>query len=278
MPGPRPESRGPPRLGPEPPEPGPILLTTSIEHSLEVSLTRVAGPTWGAAASQVAKRVLVWWIDPRRDLRRGDRLSMAIEFGPEGEEPTLHAIWLHSQKYDESFAAFRHKAAGHPFDRFYERDGREVESRLVGGPIESYEQVTSLLGDGRGHKGVDFKAPIGTPIEAPFAGRVVRRNWSNRANGRCVEIEGVNGVHAVFLHLSKVHVRRGQSVRAGQPIGELGNTGHSTAPHLHYQLGKNGRVLDPFRFHEIRQARLSDEDMAAFESTVDRWERMRGGI
>lgn len=267
-----------PVLGPVPPPEGAVVLEAKIAHSVEASLNRVAGPDWGKAASQVAKRVLVWWIDPRRDLRRGDQIALALTFHQEGAEPTLHALWFESQKWGRSFAAYLHRREGDEFARFYDRDGVEVESRLVNGPIESYEQVTSLLGDGRGHKGVDFKGPVGTPIKAPFDGRVVRRNWSTRTNGRCVELEGPNGVHAVFLHLSKVEVAAGQWLKRGQRIGLLGNTGRSTAPHLHYQLGRNGRVLDPFEFHRTERRQLSEPDLPAFDETVRRWESLRGGV
>lgn len=251
------------------------MLSAPIAHSIEASLTAVAGSERGPAASQVTKRLLVWWLDLRRDLRQGDEITAVLTFHPDDSEPTLHALWFDSTKFGRTFSAFRHQPEGAPFARYYDAEGVEVEQRLQRGPIESYEQVTSLLGDGRGHKGVDFKAPVGTPIKAPFGGLVVRRNWGVRSNGRCIELEGSNGVHAVFLHLSKVMVKAGQKVRAGEVIGHVGNTGRSTAAHLHYQLGRNGRVVDPFRFHETYRRRLTGPDRLAFQDTLTTWERLR---
>jgi len=246
-------------------------LSVRIRHSLEASLSG-ADEELGPAISQVAKRILVWWMDVRRDLRADDRLE--VLFARNGdEEPELHWIAYRSQKHGRRFEAVRFRPPDSDFARYYGRDGREVEARLRRSPIQSYEQVTSLLGDGRRHKGVDFKAPVGTPIVAPFDGTVTRRNWSTRGNGRCVEVaDSRTGVKAMFLHLSKIEVRPGQRVRRGQLLGLTGNTGRSTAPHLHYQLERSsGRIIDPLRFHETYHRHLSPEHE---DELAARWEEV----
>ncbi len=240
-------------------------VVVEVHQSLEASLTSVMGED-GAALSQVAKRVLVWWLDVRRDLRAGDTLRLVYE-PVDAAEPRLHYVAYQSQKHGKTFEAVLFQPSGSAFPRYYEPDGREVERRLRQSPIEGYEQVTSLLGDGRRHKGVDFKAPTGTPIRATFTGKVSRRNWSTRGNGRCVELtDPETGVTAMFLHLSQVSVRVGQRVRVGDVIGLSGNTGRSTAPHLHYQLERpDGRIIDPYRYHESYRRRLEPSEDAALE-------------
>ncbi|MEM1025313.1 MAG: M23 family metallopeptidase [Myxococcota bacterium] len=261
-----------PVYGPVLPEDGRLELQTSVRSSLEATLVDALGPSHGPSVAQVAKRLVVWFIDPRRDLRAGDRLELVYSMPPAPQEPIIHALSLQSQKHDRRFAVLRHRPEGARWPRYYDAEGRELELRLVDGPIESYEQVTSLLGDGRGHKGVDFKAPVGTPIRAPFAGTVTRRNWSTRSNGRCVELVAKDsGMKAYFLHLSEIAVRPGQSVEQGRVLGRSGNTGRSTAPHLHYQLHRSdGQVIDPYRVHETRRRSLPPSARPAFQAA---WRR-----
>src|SRR5690606_40985555 len=106
-----------------------------------------------------------------------------------------------SQKLGQTFEAWRYQARGEEFPRYYDRQGREVEIRLESSPIERYEQITSLLRDGRGHQCMDFKAPVGVPVVAPFAAVVTRVNFNQRINGRCVEMEDAKGRRISFLHL-----------------------------------------------------------------------------
>ena len=248
---------------------GPEFVRVSVHHSLEASLSRDDAEL-GPALAQVAKRVLVWWMDVRRDLRADDRLELLFE-RVEDAEPQLDWIAYTSAKHGQRFEAVRFQPEGAPFARYYDRDGREVEARLRSSPIESYEQVTSLIGDGRGHKGVDFKAPVGTPILAPFDGTVTRRNWSTRGNGRCLEVtDAKTGARAMFLHLSEISVRPGQRVKRGQPIARSGNTGRSTAPHLHYQIERSNsrRIIDPLRFHDTYHRAVPEPQRAGLEA---RW-------
>ncbi|MEO1335157.1 MAG: M23 family metallopeptidase, partial [Myxococcota bacterium] len=163
----------------------------------------------------------------------------------------------------------------------YGPDGYEIEKRLRRSPVRDYEQITSLLGDGRRHKGVDFKAPIGTPIYAPFSGVVRRRNWSTRRNGRCLELlDPRTGRRARFLHLNYIYrrIRPGVRVKAGQKIATLGNTGRSYAPHLHYELQRaNGRILNPLRVHRTYRKRLKPGQAKDMRQILARFAQMRTG-
>lgn len=99
------------------------------------------------------------------------------------------------------------------------------------------------------HKGLDFSAPKGTPIFSTGDGVVTNsKNVGGRGYGKYVVIDHGYGYETLYGHMSKVNVRRGQKVKRGDIIGYVGNTGSSTAPHLHYEVIKNGRKINPINF------------------------------
>ena len=211
---------------------GPSFAKILIKRTLEAGFVDAVGSRSGPALSQVVKRALVWWINPRTDLRKGDTIEVFYEL-PDDAEPLVHAIWFKSSKLNKAMTAVRFRASKNEFYRWFQPDGRELASRLVNAPIRRYEQITSLLMDGRGHKGMDFKAPVGSKIYAPFSGKIVRKNWSRRGNGLCLDIQRPNGHRIYLLHLDRIlpKIRVGSWVKAGQHIAFSGNTGRSTAPH-----------------------------------------------
>src|SRR5262249_53500099 len=174
-----------------------------------------------------------------------------------------------------TFEAYRFQPTGAPFARFYTRDGQELELRLRDAPLDDYEQVTSRLKDGRNHKGIDLRTPAGTPVKAPFDAVIARRTWNFRANGNCLELreQGGAGRSVYFLHLSElpadIHV--GDRVKKGQVVARSGNTGHSFAPHLHYQLmARGGALLDPFTSEPTFRAAMPDAERPRFEEEMRR--------
>ncbi len=98
------------------------------------------------------------------------------------------------------------------------------------------------------HRGVDYAAGTGTPVVAPAAGRISlvgRESQGFRVHGNTVGIDHGQGVLSIMLHLHRIDVREGDTVRAGQRIGTVGSTGSSTGPHLHWGLYVNGVAVDP---------------------------------
>jgi murein DD-endopeptidase MepM/ murein hydrolase activator NlpD len=94
------------------------------------------------------------------------------------------------------------------------------------------------------HEGLDFVADVGTPIIATAAGTVTRSGWDG-SYGNVVEVTHIEGFTTRYAHLSKRLVETGQKVQRGETIANLGNTGRSTGPHLHYEVMRNDRVLNP---------------------------------
>ena len=100
------------------------------------------------------------------------------------------------------------------------------------------------------HKGVDFKAPPGTPIYAANAG-VVRTARIFKAYGNTVVIDHGMGIESFYMHLSKLAVKPGQSVAQGQLVGYSGETGYSEGPHLHLTIRIGGVSVDPIKFYAL---------------------------
>ncbi|WP_239986015.1 M23 family metallopeptidase [Paracoccus sp. SY] len=116
-------------------------------------------------------------------------------------------------------------------------------------PLKNSFRYTSGFGRrwGRAHEGIDMAAPTGTPVVAPGDG-VVTFAGRQGAYGNLIKIEHELGVETRYGHLSRIRVRVGQRVSQGELIGDIGNTGRSTGPHLHYEVRMNGRAVDPMSF------------------------------
>ncbi len=244
------------------------VLAVPVDSSISRTFNQ-ADQENGDALAQTYARLFVWDVDMRRDLQRGDRVEVAYRVISESEIE-IAAAKLHSQKLGKTVSAYRWQAPGDAFASYWHEDGLEIPYRLKSGPINDYEQITSLLKDRPTHEGMDFKTPVGTPILSPKAGVVTRVNWNWSGNGNCVEVRFQDGVLAKFLHLSENQVAVGDTVSAGQQIALSGNTGHSTAPHLHYQISRGDQILDPIDYHGAERRKLTPEVMTTFAQEMAR--------
>jgi murein DD-endopeptidase MepM/ murein hydrolase activator NlpD len=104
-----------------------------------------------------------------------------------------------------------------------------------------------FLGRPAMHTGLDFRAQSGDPVRATANGKVVSSGWSG-GYGRMVEIDHGNGLSTRYGHLSEINVKVGDVIKIGQVIGEVGSTGRSTGPHLHYETRIDGEAVDPQKF------------------------------
>jgi murein DD-endopeptidase MepM/ murein hydrolase activator NlpD len=245
------------------------VVVVTITGPLERMLVAQLGRPLGSMLSPVIVRALIWWVDVPEGLRPGDEIVALFEERA-NQEPVLHAVRFKSGKAGRVFRAYRYAKEG-TYGKLYQPDGQELERRLVDAPLDDYDQVSSLLRDGRGHKGVDFKTAVGTPVKAPFDAVVLRRNWNVGRNGNSLDLRERGGAHrsALFLHLSEIAVAVGASVHKGQVVAKSGNTGHSFAPHLHYQLeAPSGKVLDPFVEHQTTRRALDDAQRKPFEAEM----------
>ena len=99
------------------------------------------------------------------------------------------------------------------------------------------------------HYGMDFSANRGTPIYAPGDGVIKRADSRSSGYGRHIRIDHGFGYVTLYAHLNKYNVKRGQKVKRGDIIGYVGSTGRSVAPHLHYEIIKDGKKINPLNFY-----------------------------
>jgi murein DD-endopeptidase MepM/ murein hydrolase activator NlpD len=100
------------------------------------------------------------------------------------------------------------------------------------------------------HAGIDFKGNIGDPVKATALGIVIFAG-DKGGYGNCIIIKHEGDFSTLFGHLSQINVKVGQTVKIGEIIGEIGNTGRSTGPHLHYEISKNNEKINPLEYTKI---------------------------
>ena len=246
------------------------VIEVPVRGSMAATLTSAVPGDGDQLAAHYA-RIFMWDLDLRKDLVAGDKMRVAWRRNPAGEME-IGAARYESQRLSSILRAYRFQSPGDIYPSYWDETGQEVPRQLKSSPLKQYEQITALLKDRPTHKGMDFKTPTGTEIVAPRAGMVLRRDWKLRGNGRCLEIRYDDGVLAKFLHLSVLKVPAHSRVKAGQVVALTGNTGRSTAPHLHYQLERGGRTVDPVDYHGWVRRRLEGQALTDFKAAVARLE------
>jgi murein DD-endopeptidase MepM/ murein hydrolase activator NlpD len=109
------------------------------------------------------------------------------------------------------------------------------------------------------HRGIDFSARVGTPVLATAEGTVESVIRSRYGYGNKIILKHDNDYSTVYAHLFEIKVTRGDTVIVGQEIGTVGNSGLSTGPHLHYEIRRNGKPIDPLSLYQIN---LEEKDTA----------------
>lgn len=191
-------------------------------------------------------------IDFRRDLRRGDRFSVIYESLEADGEPMRVGRVL-SAEFVNDGKAIRSLWFQEPGIKggYYSFDGQSKRRSFLASPL-AFSRVSSgygmrfhpVSGGIKPHLGVDFAAPTGTPVRAVGDG-VVEFAGTQRGYGNLVVLSHRGGVSTAYAHLSRIHVRKGQRVEQGVLVGDVGSTGVSTGPHLHFEFRENGVHKDP---------------------------------
>ena len=195
-------------------------------------------------------------VDFNNDLQPGDRFELLTEKAVRdgrlvGYGSITAAVLSNDGRH---LQAFRFQPAGAP-PGYYDGDGRSLKRFFLRSPLKFDPRITSgfstsrfhpILHISRAHLGVDYAAAIGAPVVAVSAGVVTFAAFTN-GGGRTVRLRHASGYESGYLHLSAfgpgIHV--GAHVSQGQLIGKVGMTGLATGPHLHYELRKNGAVVNP---------------------------------
>lgn len=154
-------------------------------------------------------------------------------------------LYVQSKSFDEVYDMARNKEkmlAGIPAIQPVNNKELKRLSSFYGYRIDPIYKIKKF------HAGVDFSAPQGTPIYASGAGTVVKTRRSRRGYGNTVTIDHGYGYRTFYAHNKDIKVKKGDKVVRGQIIATVGNTGKSTAPHLHYEVRKNNRTINPIYY------------------------------
>ncbi len=233
-----------------------------------------------AVAVQLAE-VFSGDIDFHRALRKGDRFSVVYEALEADGEPlragrVLSAEFVNKGRTYQAMW-FQEPAVGGAAPRggYYTFEGDSLRKQYLASPME-FSRVSSgfkmrfhpILQRWRAHLGVDYAAPTGTPVRTVGDG-VVEFAGVQGGFGNVVFIRHRNNHTTVYAHLSRIGVRKGQSVTQGQHIGAVGATGWATGPHLHFEFRVNGVHQDPLTIARINESvPLSPQARPAFASAA----------
>ncbi len=196
-------------------------------------------------------------IDFHRTLRKGAKFAVVYEVLEAAGEP-LRAGRVMSAEFENGNKKFNAVWFETPGKKgaYYALDGKSLRRSFLAAPLR-YTRITSSFGlrkhpilhTLRRHEGVDYAAPTGTPVATVGDGVVESAGWQN-GYGNVVVVRHNASYTTVYGHLSRIQVKRGQSVSQGQLIGNVGSTGWSTGPHLHFEYRINGRYTDPSRVNQ----------------------------
>jgi murein DD-endopeptidase MepM/ murein hydrolase activator NlpD len=250
-------------------------ITSSLYHSLQEA----------GASLQLAPKmndVFGWEIDFNRDLRTGDTFRIVYEeVWKEGRfVRTGPVIAAECVNRGRTHRAYRFTD---PSDRpgYFDAEGKNFQKQLMRAPLEysrissgfSYRRFHPILKRWMPHTGVDYAAPVGTPVWAAGDGVVVELG-RKKGNGRYARIRHTNQEYeSWYLHLSRYArgLKRGSKVQQGQTIGYVGATGYATGPHLDFRIKRNGRWVNPRGLKLPPAAPVAEGDRAEFAALTRRW-------
>lgn len=256
----------------------PLRVRGTVGSSLYRSMRQAGVP---ANAVQDYLKALDAQVDLDRDVRTSDEFDIIIGYrrAATGERQAGQLLYAGIDRGGRPRTQLmRWGGEG----RFYEASGVGEQRRgllaPVPGPISSNFGMRRhpILGYRRMHAGMDFKARYGTPIVAVSDGRVSSAGRSGGC-GIAVRLEHGGALSTRYCHMSQMAVRAGQQVRRGQVIGYVGSTGLSTGPHLHYEMYRGGRAINPASVAFVSRAELSGTELIDFRRQLIRLKEVEVG-
>ena len=219
---------------------GGTLISGKIKSNFYVDAKREGIPA-GVIDNVISK--LSSKINFRQSLKKGDSFEIAFN----GSKDLLFAK-INTKK--SKVSVYKYGKEGYFFENG--QKAVRVSASSFGSPLKGGMRISSrygfrrhpVTGKFKRHTGVDLKANYGTPVYAIYDG-VVTRATSYSGYGKCVDIAHKSGYSSRYAHLSRFAVRSGSKVKKGQLIGYSGSSGVSTGPHLHLELAKNSKTINP---------------------------------
>ena len=252
-----------------------VTLGGVIESSLHEAVEAMGEDT---ALIAFFVDVFSWDIDFYVDTKRGDRFKVVVEKRSlEGEFYQWGRVL--AAEYSGPVGSFRvyHHQGRDGRSSYFDEQGRSAQKSMLKSPLK-FVRVTSRFGRrfhpvlhrAKGHMGVDFAAPTGTPVRATSEGRAAFVGYQ-QGSGNMVVLSHTGGLTSLYMHLSRFArgLRDGQAVAQRQVIGYVGSTGISTGPHLHFGLKKDGRYIDPLRHRGQPGRGVPAGEVAAYKRTME---------
>lgn len=244
----------------------------------QVAKGEIRSSFWGAAVDagmtedQIMDLAAIfgWDIDFAQDLQPGDSFRVVYEEKYQDDERVASGDILAAEFVNQG-ATYR--AVLNEDGNYYTPDGKAMRKSFLRAPV-NFKYISSnfnprrlhpVTGKVRPHNGIDYVAPVGTPIMAAGSGSVVAAGY-NQFNGNYVFIKHAGNYVTKYLHLSKRTVNKGQRVKQGQTIGNLGGTGRVTGPHLHYEFVVGGVHKNPRTLNLPQAETLSGRALANFKA------------
>lgn len=225
--------------------------------------------------------VFAWEIDFFR-LRANDEFKVVFEeMYVDGEFVTAGDILAAEFKHmGETYKAFLYDDGEDT--GYYDEKGRSVQKALLKAPFEYDQRISSGFSNSRfhpvlkrnmPHHGVDYAAPVGTPVLSVGDGEVLKARYQG-ANGNIVRIRHNNTYETAYLHLNGFAdgIRPGTRVKQGQVIGYVGNTGRSTGPHLDYRLYRDGSAVNPLTVELPSSESIPEEERDQYLAEISGWD------
>lgn len=220
-------------------------------------------------------------VDFQRAVQPGDSIAAFISEADE-IDPHPQLLYATMTVRDQVFRYYRFQTPDDGLVDYYDENGRSTRKFLIRKPIVAGE-ITSpfgmrfhpILHYSRMHTGVDWGAPIGTPILAAGAGVIIKAEFTS-GYGRHVEIQHANGYVTTYSHMSGFArgTVAGAHVTQGQVIGYLGQSGLATGPHLHYEVVINGNYVDPMAIKLARTREFDGKMLSAFKRERERIDQL----
>ncbi|WP_434355910.1 murein DD-endopeptidase MepM [Parasalinivibrio latis] len=246
----------------------PVILAGRVTSSF-YQQARSAGLTPNQIQTLV--KALQWRFDLGRQARKGDKFAVElsreyIDGDPVGSGDVQSLLY---QSGNDQIFIHRNKDG-----KFYDADGHSLQRAFNRLPTAKRYRISSSFNPHRHHpitgriaphNGTDFAVPLGTPVLATGDGVVVKAQH-HRLAGNFVVIKHGREYITRYLHLSKILVKPGQHVKMGQKIALSGNTGRSTGPHLHYELHKNNRPVNPMTVSLPQASPVPRSQLNAYEA------------
>ena len=217
-------------------------------------------------------------LDFQRDIKKGNKLQVMYEvFYNENRRTVSYGNIIYTniifEKNDLEYFAFKTTEG---YIDYFDREGKNVKKALMKTPIDGAKlsstfgmRMHPILGYNKMHRGIDFAAPIGTPIFAAGNG-VVEYIGRNGAYGKYIRIRHNNSYKTAYAHLNgyQKDISKGSKVKQGQIIGFVGSTGRSTGPHLHYEIIYQNKQINPLTLKLPSGKKLEGNELKEFKKIV----------